>query len=222
MAFTDDFTGTSGDDLSTRTGWTKATDGAVKISIFTSGVEASVGSGGGGSGATVYTCTDQGGANQYTQQKVLNFSGKENNFLCVRLVDKDNFIAWRLFGTGGAGRRLSKKVSGTITDLITSQGVDDEFVKVEADGNTIKLFEGGTGASPSWTQVGSDQTVSDHNTETTQGYVVEDTAGDAFYDDFEAGVLGAAPPAGDIFNQLQSVGRGVGPQHALTLGGVLQ
>lgn len=196
MAFTDSFTDTAFTELSTRTGWTRTKDGAYAIEISPGGTSARCYPAGGGAGASVYICTDQASADHETQhrQKVFS-SGFLSNFVCSRLVDESNFIAYRLGGTGAAGRRLTKNVAGTLTDLITSQGVDEEFIKVKCSGNTVTFWQGGTGGAPSWTQVGTDQTVSDHNTETSQGFVVSTSGSAEQWDDFEAGALASSSAA---------------------------
>lgn len=214
MAFTDDFTGTFGDYISARTGWTGTASAGPKIGINIAN--------GGPVGHAI--CTDQGSADQYTQAKTIHFAGGfANSILAVRLVDRQNCIGYLLGGVGAAGRRLSKIVAGTQTDLITSQGVSGEWIKVEAEGTSIRLYEGGTGATPSWTQVGSDQTVSDFSTETSQGLALNDggTGDLAWLDDFEAGALAA--PAADTFfqNQLHPIECGLRPVTAAGLNGVL-
>lgn len=142
---------------------------------------------------TAYVCTDQGSANQYVIHKCVYFgTGLPNSMVCNRLVDSNNGIGWRLAGTGSSGRRLSKVVSGTVTDLITSQGVSGEWIKTEISGTTAKMYEGGTGLTPgTWNQVGTDQTVSDFSTETSQGVLIASNTALNWIDDFEAGALGS-------------------------------
>lgn len=114
------------------------------------------------------------------QQSGLGFASTA--FLAVRLVNASDLIGYNLAGTGSAGRRLSKIVSGTVTDLITSQGVSAEWIRVKADGDTISFWQGGTGSEPSdpeadtnWTQIGLDQTVTDHQTEVSCGVAITTT-----------------------------------------------
>lgn len=123
------------------------------------------------------------------RSKTLNPSPPANSYVCVRLVNNTNFVGWRLAGNGAAGRRLSKNVAGTITDLITSQGVADEWIKVEASGNIVKLWQGGTGATPAWVQVGANQTVTDHNTETSIGFQIGSNSTIDWIDEYEGGTV---------------------------------
>jgi len=205
MAFTDDFDGEGTDanledhTPSGGTAWSLISGGAGSAKCTTAGeVE------GNSSGDAEYNCDDQADADHYAihRSKLLG-SSLPDSFVACRLADTNNFIGWRLFGSGAAGRRLSKRVSGTITDLITSQGVDKEWIKVEVEGSTARLYEGGTGASPSWTQVSTDQTFSDDTTTTTQGLMISNVYGAAgWIDDFEAGVLGGGGGATGKCNPL--------------------
>jgi len=182
--FTDDFTGDDDDLLEDRAGWTLVTDGGYRALIKTNALEPTTG--GGGSGASVWTCTDQGSADHYIKIKTLRVEPRALIYLCSRLVDLDNFVGFHVAGSGGAGARLCKNVAGSLTDsIVTFQGVVDAVVKIECNDNTIKIFSNDV-------QQGSDQTISDHNTETSEGFVFDTTAsGNAFFDDFEAGLMAA-------------------------------
>lgn len=189
--FADDFTGTDGQLLENRTGWTKAVDGLYDAEIDTNELALRTGT---GSGDSVWICTDQGSADHYVQAYDVRFASETLVYLCARLVDEDNFIAYHLAGTGGAGARLCKNVSGSLTDsIVTTQGGDGYGFKIECDGNTIRFYRDTGGG---FAQVGSDQTISDHNTETSAGFVAGDATGPAKWDDFENGTLAVttAPP----------------------------
>ncbi|MEE9510438.1 MAG: hypothetical protein V3V81_08090 [Candidatus Bathyarchaeia archaeon] len=180
MAFTDDFTGSDEQALEDRSGWTLVKDGASKGRVVSNSIGYRLE--GGGSGDTYYICTDQGSADHYTQIKAVKFATRPEYRVCCRLVDEDNWIGWYLGGTGGAGSRLAKDVAGSITDLVTTQGANNDVIKVTCESNTIKFYIDDV-------QQGTDQTVTDHNTETSQGLV--DSSGSAqvsSYDDFEAGL----------------------------------
>lgn len=181
MAFTDNFTGNDNDLLEDRAGWTLVTDGAYRATVWTNAL--TFRAGGGGADESLWICTDQGSANHYTQIKDASFDPAGTNFACCRLVDIDNFIAWYLAGLGAAGSRLMKMVAGVLTDLVTVQGANNDVIKVTCEGNTIKFYIDDV-------QQGGDQTITDHNTETSQGFVTGQTVGSVtFRDDFEAGPM---------------------------------
>lgn len=204
MAFTDDFNGEASTvDLqdhtpSGGTAWTRVSANANAISVGTAAAAQTH--------PTVtqttpgyYLCDDQGSADNYIQARAKYFdAGQRGVFLSSRLVDADNHIGFHRFGTGTSGGRLTKVVAGVATYLVLEQGTDEEWVKVEVDGSTAKLFVGGTGATPSWVQEGVDQTYSENTTETSQGIALslalsigtEYTANELLFDDFEAGSLG--------------------------------
>ena len=182
--FTDDFTEASTDTNleshtpSGGTAWTRV-DGAaggavVQASSDTLRVRSTT--------TTAYTCDDQGTADHYTQarNKTLS-SGRSNSYVCVRLVDKDNFLGWRLAGSGATGSRLSKCVAGTVTDLVTFQGVDEAVYRVEVSGSDAEIFEDGVSKGTG--------TYSENTTETSQGVRSGDSSADPWIDDFEAGAL---------------------------------
>jgi hypothetical protein len=129
-------------------------------------------------------------------------SDNRDAHMCVRLVDRANFIGWSNYGTGSLGNRLRKRVSGTLTDLVQSQGTDEYWYRVKAEGNTLSLWEA-SGSEPTdptedtnWTQVGTNQTVTDHNTETDCGVVNIGADSGAsltpWIDSFRANTVGAA------------------------------
>lgn len=182
--FTDNFTGTNDQLLQNRSGWTLVTDGAGRALIESNGLQFD--EAGGGAGLSAWTCTDQGSANHYVEIKLIRVEARGAIYLCARLVDEDNFISFHLAGTGGAGARLCKMVAGALTDsIVTFQGVVDDVIKVECDGNTIKIYANDV-------QQGGDQTIADHNTETSEGFTNSTTtSGNAFFDDFEAGPMAA-------------------------------
>ena len=191
MAFTDSFTDTDGTALESHTptggtSWTRQ-DGVAGAAVCTGNELRSV-----STTRTSYVCDDQGSADHYVIHKCVAFGTSiPNSMVCCRLADANNAVGWRLVGTGSSGRRLSKVVTGTVTDLITSQGVSSEWIKVEASGSTVKLFEGGTGATPgTWNQVGTDQTYSENTTETSQGVLIASSVAIGWVDDFDVGALG--------------------------------
>ena len=187
MAFTDNFTGTNGDLLEDRSGWTEVSAGTKRCTIYNNGL--SLRDGGSGSSEAIWSCTDQGSVNHYTQIKQIAFNppSSPSFYTCMRLVDKDNFICFWMGGTGAAGFRLAKNVATAWSDLVTFQGAANTVIKIDGNGNTVRIFKDSV-------QQGTDQTITDHNTETTQGLINNEVPGlgDAIiYDDFEAGPMAA-------------------------------
>lgn len=191
MAFADDFTGSDDDLLEDRTGWSIVTDGGYRFTILSNQITPRAG--GGGSGRSMWICTDQGSADHYTQVRIKTFQSASDTFHCCRLVDIDNFICSYCPGLSDVGYRLMKMVANTPTDLVTFQGADEDLIKVTCEGNTIKIYKNGA-------QQGGDQTVTDHNTETSQGFIVGEALGGlAMRDDWEAGpMVQYARPDSDI------------------------
>lgn len=192
MAFTDDFSGESSVvDLASHTpsggtAWTRTgTADSIVVNNALDEVRASGGT------TAYYICDDQGSANHYAQVRLKNLTVNQGDgHLACRLVDSDNFISWRLQGAGSSGARLAKVVTGTVTDLVTFQGVDESVYKVECSGTDIKIYEDGV-------QKGTTQTVSDHQTETSQGFVSRGNSNtNSWLDDFEAGALGGGALTG--------------------------
>ena len=184
MAFTDNFTEASDTNLESHTpsggtAWSlTGTTGAAVVGSVADALKGNTTS------ASYYVCDDQGSADHYTQAVLSTLTTLfPNNYIACRLVDASNFIGWRLAGTGSSGSRLTKMVSGVATDLITHQGTASHTYKVSCSGATIQLYDNGA-------QVGTDQTVTDFSTETSQGLRIGSSSTTTWIDDFEAGALG--------------------------------
>lgn len=204
MAFTDTFSDTDGTALDshspdTGTAWTNNGLDSGAFEISTAAGDELRRSTAGSTTDGYYACDDQGSAD-HEVIIIENAMGTAQRgfFQACRLVDKDNFIGMRLYGNGGLGMRLTKVVSGTATDLISVQGTAAEWRKMDVVGSTARLFLGGTGGTPSWTQSGTDQTYSENTTETTQGLVYNTAIGTVGsgtavrLDYFEANSLGGS------------------------------
>lgn len=183
MSFTDVFTGTNGDLLKDRSGWTELNATSAHGEIFNNGLAV----GGTSSNRSAYLCTDQGTANHRSKATIKYLaSGVSINLLAINLLDKDNHIGIRIQGAGASGLNLSRRISGTIVDLISTQGAVDDVVHCERSGNTVQFYQNDI-------QVGSDQTITDLATETGQGWVLGNIlASQAVWDDFLAEPTGAA------------------------------
>lgn len=160
---------------------------------------------------TVYHCTSSGSANHYTIHRLKTLSASfPDSVVCCRFADASNYVGWRLSGAGSAGRRLTEEVSATRTDLGTnSQGVDEEWIKVEVSGSTATLYEGGTGGSPgTWNSVTSG-TYTGSTTETKQGVMITDSNANPWIDDWESGDLAAAAGNPLNYGSLSLMGAGI-------------
>jgi hypothetical protein len=98
-------------------------------------------------------------------------------FVAARMTDVNNFVGVRYELGTTLIRKLTKCVGGVFTDLTEGVSpnhdqVDDEWVKLEVVGSAVRMYTGGTGATPSWVQQGSDQTYSENTTETSVGFVI--------------------------------------------------
>lgn len=137
-AFTDNFTGTSGDTLESRTGWTRVGGAAGACQINGSnqlGYPAAVAD-------TLYRPPDTGSADHYGQADTA-YAASLAAFcfpICVRATDASNYIGFRLRNTGTTMRNISKDVAGTFT-VIASDNTDpgNGTYKLKASGNTITL-----------------------------------------------------------------------------------
>ena len=141
----DDFdSGTPGDDIATRSGWSTA--GAnfdVKVSDANGvyGTNAAAGSGRGGAGF------DTGSGDQFAELDMVALTPNSIG-PAVRIQDEFNWLGVYLGGVGGGGLRSYRKLSGSRTDLTTEQGVAGKTYRLEVidvgGGNSeLGLFEDG-------------------------------------------------------------------------------
>lgn len=203
MAFTDDFSGlTDGDNLDVSASWT-ANETTNLRRLITK--QSSAGTDyivldalGGSTDVNWYYCPDQGDADCYVQGRLYGFT-TQTSWLCALRIDgaNDNCVGWWLAGTGASGLRMVKSVSGSETNLESHQGVSDSWYKVEASGDQYSLWSGGSGATPgTWSQLGSDQTVTNAEVPTTTTNIgfrrISTPYNINFLQNFEAGALAAA------------------------------
>lgn len=141
------------------------------------------------SNKTVYLCDDQGNADHYVQFLAVMFAAQPNSYVACRITDSNNFIGWRIYGTGTAGRRLTQVVGGVAEDLYTGQGVANEWIKIKCVGNTVTMYAGGTGATPAWSQVYTG-TINAALTSARQGIITHDNYASDWIDEFTADDLG--------------------------------
>lgn len=162
--------------------------------------------------ASYYTCDDQGSANQYAQARLKALvTSFPNSYVACRLIDASNFVGWRCAGTGSSGLRLSENISGTVTDKVSFQGVDESVYRVEVDGTTAWIYEDGFDKSGGGVTVAS-------STETSQGVRIGSESTSDWIDDFEAGALGGSGHSvtvGNVTSTPSVSGAGVGQTHLI-------
>ena len=194
-SFTDDFSGeASNTDLvshtpSGGTAWTQQS-GSANDAVATSGGICATG------GAGVYTCDDQGSADQYTQGIVQ--STTVSGFIIIRLSDANNWWGVRARSNG----QLYKVVAGSFSLQGTGAGISvSDGLRIEGSGNSIEVFKD-TGSG--YASFIGPVTDSFNNTATLQGLGGSSFVTGSLTDDFEAGVLSAGatiavPNANGIF-----------------------
>ena len=176
MSFTDDFTGTSGDYLESRTGWTLVDGAAGAAQINASNQLKNTSTQSVGS----YACTDQGSSDHYTQ---VDSYDTGNAFpAAVRMTDGNNGIIAR-YGT--FQWQLFKRVSGSFTSLgtytVSHTPGDTLYLEADSSDNITVKINGTARIGP----------VSEtfNNTETQQGLYPRSSTADPWIDNFEAGAL---------------------------------
>lgn len=183
MAFTDDFTGTENDALSSRSGWS----GTAGAEINASNQLRRDGDG----GSNNYNkCTDQGDADHYTQANVYASGTNINQGfpVAIRLTDGSNFIAVRVYADTYS---LEKRDAGSFTllDSVSAAGfTTGDMFYLEGEGNSISFENQNDGASA------LSATETFNNTETGQGLNPRRPQGaseDPWLNNFEAGALAA-------------------------------
>lgn len=172
MAFTDDFTGTSGDTLESRTGWTLADGvaGAAQINAsnqlkFTSTTD------------TAYTAPDTGTPDHYAQAEILQPVSTKGYFpVCIRVTDSNNFIGLRLYN----GREIYERVGGTFSRIYVTPGdPTPRIYRLEASGEDITYLRDGSSA-------GVVATTPNNSTATTPGIVARSHIDDPALDNWES------------------------------------
>ena len=191
MAFTDDFTGTSGDNLEDRTGWTLASGTAASAEINASNQLKTNGT---GSTGHSYQAPTAGSADHYAQ---CVYRGGSSGPLapCVRVTDANNFCGIRAEGTQ---YNLYQRVAAGFTSKGTYSATpaSGDVLKVEISGTTATFYLNGvsriTGTS-----------ISGSLTAQTPGLICRTTAVDPFIDDWESTQAGG--PVISYFSALSGV-----------------
>lgn len=187
---TDDFVEASDTNLESHTpsggtAWThiSGTAGNVQVDGGTDAIEVRS-----GYVDNYHQIDDPGSADQFVEVTLATLGSFRYVLAACRAVDSNNCIGVACYGTGASGLRLTKFVAGVPTDLISIQGVAGAVYRVECEGTTIRLYENSV-------QKGTDQTVTDFQTETSQGIVLnnESTGVDlntAIFSTWSSGALG--------------------------------
>ena len=186
MAFTDDFTGTDGDLLESRTGWTKEVDGLYKLDVYSNGLASR--SDGSGSGRSLYVCTDQASNSHYSQCKFP--AANSSTELVAWAVDQDNYLCLYFSGTGSIGAKMAQRVAGTRSTLLQVSGASGASqawkIEVDASAQEAEFFLDDVSQ-------GAASDVSALTQDSSQGLVAGAAVGNTkLIDDFEADALGAA------------------------------
>lgn len=132
------------------------TSGGLKIASGGSGIDSYT-----AYGSAYWTVDNQGSADQYA---TATWGSTFYGFVLANWVtDQNNWCGYYGAGTGSAGAKLSKMVSGTRTDLISFQGAASSVVKVvmTSSGTTAAIYKDGV-------QQGTTQTISGVTPTTTQ------------------------------------------------------
>lgn len=199
-AFTDNFTGTSGDTLESRAGWTRVDGAAGTGQINGSNQLKTVITG----GDTAYRTPDTGSADHYAQADFV-YSSSSAAFdypVCVRITNNANYIGFRLRDTVTTKRQLSKMVASSQT-ILASDNTDpgNGTYKLKGSGNTITVDYNSVNVFS--------VTESFNNTVTFNGMCLRITGVDPLIDNWQSDANAAA--ASDIIPLYQAIGLG-GPQ----------
>lgn len=160
--------------------WTLESGAAGNIVVKTTGAV-------GPKNTAHYVCTDQGSSDHYIIFRPYTTASVANSVACIRLLDTQNFIGVKC---DSSTKSLVKRVGNIQTVLSSESSLSLEWIKVEAIGTTIRWFKGGNGSTPSaWTKIESDFTVSDFQSETSQGLFSSNLSAPDWIDYFEAGAM---------------------------------
>jgi hypothetical protein len=191
--FTDDFSGTNGDDLGGRTAsgggtWTLSGGTASGAEINASNQLKGNDTSAGGSG---FQSADVGTADMYVQGLILQstYSGFP---LVVGLQDNANFCAGLRLAPG---IQLWQRNSSTLTQLGATVSIGTynaaDVWKVERVGTTLTVYRNGSSVMV--------RTAAVHTTVQTPGVVVRSAAVDPILDDFESDAVGGSGAAVGTF-----------------------
>jgi hypothetical protein len=195
MSFTDDFTGTNGQELQNRDGWSLlGSNLSGRCTIYDNGL--GVTNAGGTYGLTLYEAAyGESSASRYLEFTLAagwTVTGRLR--ISIATVDVNNCIGIRILNTGSAGLGLFRRVAGTFTDsAITTQAATGDTYRLEVDDNdTIRLYRNGTqqGSSVAWSEYFT--AIGSHGNKITIGCAPEDAASTKQLESFSAGVLSAA------------------------------
>jgi hypothetical protein len=190
MAFTDNFSGESGDvELSAHTpsggtAWTRIGASTANPPMVGTGA---VLLGSQPAANKSYVCDDQGSANHYISF-VWKATGNIAGFVCNRLTDANNYFGIRVSSTSGGRLELQRNNSGftLIGSYVIGSFPTNSTIRYEVDGDSHSVYLDGV------LRIGP-VTDTFNNTETSQGVTGRTESGIniAWLDDFEAGPMDA-------------------------------
>lgn len=204
-AFTDDFTGTNGENLGDRTGWTLANGTAFAAEVnATNQLKASANEAG-------FTAQDTSNANHYAQA-VMRYTqtggpGTTRHFpLAVRVTDSNNFGA--AYRSQNGNEEVYSRSSGTFALLSSASSVvtSGDTIKLEANGtgaSSIKVYRNGAELT------GLTTTSAINTTVTTPGMVPRSDAADPWIDDWESDEVSAGGGGTPYYSGMSLMGVGV-------------
>ncbi len=175
--FTDDFTGTDGQLLQDRSGWTL--DGGTGSAEISSNRLAGISSSGNNGG---WFATSPGTADHYAQAAIWDASHTDFPLVC-RMQDRNNFaVGIRI----NAGNQIvvARRSGGSVTsiDTISITHTNGQVYRLEVEGSTARVYQAGT--------LRGTYTISTFGTETKLGLVIRDATDNPLLDDWESGPLG--------------------------------
>jgi hypothetical protein len=190
MAFTDNFSGESGDvELSSHTpsggtAWTRLGTSTTNPPMVGTGAVL-LGSQPGINKS--YVSDDQGSADHYVQF-VWKATGTIAGFVCNRLVDVNNYFGVRVTSTSGGRLELQKNATGftLLGSYVIGSIPTNSTIRYEVEGDSHNVYLDGV------LRIGP-VTDATNNTETSQGVTGRTESGIniAWLDDFEAGPMAA-------------------------------
>lgn len=177
--FSDAFTGTSGQALEDRTGWSLVSGTAASASISASN---SLRANNTTTTGAAYWSPDLGSANHFAEAKFL--SATTGPGLCLRLSDANNHLMLR---RNGANLEYLTRVGGTYTIVGTYSGVSPtstDVIRFEVNGSSVAAYKNGV----KLTVTGS-EAVGAVPSSTRQGIVSRSAAVNPWIDDYNTGLI---------------------------------
>jgi hypothetical protein len=178
-SFSDNFTGTTGQALEGRTGWTLLSGTAASALLSATN---SLRANNANAIGAAYLSPDLGSANHYVEAKFL--AATTGPGLCLRMTDVNNLLMLR---RNAGNLEFLTRVGGTLTIVgtYTPPGLSlTDVIRFEVNGSSVAVRQNGT----LLTVTGS-QSVGAVPSSTRQGLVVRSAAVNPWIDDYAAGLV---------------------------------